>query len=505
MLRPDPDKGEKDLARENALLRETLSAMTAEERAAEEEKYVRFKAWQETPDSPEAKQTLPGLTLADVNRLPEELGTEVMSCGGREIWFHPCFTNGVDRIAMYFNIGDQPMRDLPALSFLTKLFAELPTENYTGAQLHRAYKRMFGDFMTSVDPIPTLGAPDSTPVYFTAAFTGLSARLPEALSLAAEILLRTEFDDKERIKTILTQTREDQFRYLCYAGNRLGVYRAMAAGSAEYAVRDAVSGVAYYIWLKEFERDFDARADEFIAFALGVAGRLFTRARMRASQTSDVYRGACFERLAEFPEGEPFARERMTIPRRAQEKEAFIIPGGVSYTACCAALKDLGASGCGDMRVLSNLLSLDLLWNEIRVRGGAYGCYCALEETSGLQFSSYRDPDPARSLGIFADASDYTRRFCEGGESIENYIISASAEPLLSPSARGRLADQRLLGGIDYAFRCRRRDELLAANKESLAAYGALFDKAKECASCCVIGSRDAIGKLGDGWKVAEL
>ncbi|MCR5782425.1 MAG: insulinase family protein [Clostridia bacterium] len=505
VLRPDPEKGEKDRECEEALLQKTLDAMTPDERASEEEKFARFREWQETPDSPEAKSTLPGLTLADVKRLPEKTETEIKTCGGRDVLFHPCFTNGVDRVALYFNIADQPLDELSALSFMTQLFGELPTENYSGELLHREYKRMFGDLSTDVLPVPEPGARDSTPLYFAAVYTALSGKLPEALSLAAEILLRTKFDDKERIRNILTQTRENQYRNICYSGSRPAAIRALASGSAEYAVRDAVAGVGYYIWLKEFEEDFEARADEFIAFASSVAGRLFTLDRMKLSETSDEYRDACFCRLSEFSEGESCACEKMKIPRRSAEKEAFIIPGGVSYAAECATLQTLDTEECGDMDVLSNILTLDHLWNEIRVRGGAYGCHCSLSELTGLQFTSYRDPDPARSLGIYADTSDYIRRFIESGESIENYIISASAEPLLGPRERGRIADLRILGGIDYDYVCRRREELLGTKTDSLEAYGELFDKATERASRCVIGSRDAIEKLGDRWKVSEL
>ncbi|MBQ6019035.1 MAG: insulinase family protein, partial [Clostridia bacterium] len=505
VLRPDPEKGEKDRAREEALLNAVLDAMTPETLAAEKERFARFKAWQETPDAPEAKATLPTLTLADVERLPEKYPTEKKICGEREILFHPQNTNGINHLVMYFNVADQPVGDLSALSFVTELLGELPTESYNGALLQRASKRLFGSFWTTVVPVSAPETDDRTPVCFCAAFSALSAKLPEALSLAAEILLRTEFDDKERIRNILKQTRENMLRHLCNAGNYFAATRAMAAVSAEYALRDVTGGIGYYLWLKDFEDDFDARADAFLAFASGVAGRLFTLARLTVSETADEYRDDCFGGLSAFPAGEKCACEKMPVPSRGAEKEAFIIPGGVSYAAQCALLEALGVRPCGDMGVLANVLSLDYLWNEIRVRGGAYGCSCSLSEFSGLRLSSYRDPDPVRSLGVYADASSYIRAFCAGDESVDNYIISASAEPLLEPAVRGRVEDLRLLGGIPYEYRRRRREELLDTKKEDLAAYAPLFDRARECASFCVIGSRDAIGKLGDGWKVKEL
>ncbi|MBR5427856.1 MAG: insulinase family protein [Clostridia bacterium] len=505
MLRPDPEKGATDLAREKEKLNAMLGAMTPEELAAEKEKFDRFKLWQETPDSPEAKRTLPTLTLADVDPRPEADATQTMREDGREILYHGYKTNGVCYFNLNFNIGDLDAADLPALSFVTELLSELPTENLSGALLQRRIKRLFGSFSTNVTPVSNLTGPESTPVYFNVSFSALASKLPEAFDLAREILLGTKFDDRERIKKILTQTKENMQRYIGQAGHRMGAIRALAARNAEFAVRDAVGGVGYYFWLKEFEKEYETRADAFISFASSVTERICTLARLTVSETADEFHPGSFSYLNAFPEGESAGCEEMKITPQKPRREAFIIPGGVSYSAQCATLEELGAPECGDMEALSNILTYDYLWNEIRVRGGAYGCGCFLGQTDGLQMRSYRDPDPSRSLEIYAKTADYIRAFCEGEESVDNYIISASVQPLLEPSDRGRVADQRLLGGVTYELRSQRRKELLGTKKEELESYAALFDKAKECVCFCVIGSREAVEKLGDGWSVAEL
>lgn len=505
VLLPDPEKGETDRAREKAKLDAMLEAMTPDEFASEKERYARFKAWQDLPDSPEAKRTLPTLMLDDVDPEPELFRTQRMTRNGTDILYHSYKTNGVCYFDLHFSIGDLDPSELKAISFITELLPELPTEHYSGELLQREIKRLFGDFSTGAVTVASLTGDQSAPVYFNVTFSALAKKLPEAFALAEEILLHTRFDDRDRLKKILAQRKEDIRLHICHSGNRFGMIRALSSLSAEYAVRDAVWGVDYYLWLKDLEKDFDEKAEGFIAFASGVMRKIFTRARLTVSETADEFHDECFSYLQKYPEGDASGNEKMTLTLSGPRKEAFVIPGGVSFAAQCATLEDLGAAANGNMKTLSKLLTYDHLWNEIRVRGGAYGCYCLMGQTEGVQLSSFRDPDPARSLDVYANTANYIRAFCGGDEPLEKYIISAAGEPLLSPDVRGKIADQMILGGITHELRRQRREEMLKTTKEDLAGYCALFEKAKECASFCVIGSREAVGKLGDGWSVKEL
>ena len=50
--------------------------------------------------------------------------------------------------------------------------------------------------------------------------------------------------------------------------------------------------------------------------------------------------------------------------------------------------------------MLSALCSYDYLWNEVRVKGGAYGTGLGVNRNGNLVCNSYRDPDPLESLKI---------------------------------------------------------------------------------------------------------
>ena len=67
-------------------------------------------------------------------------------------------------------------------------------------------------------------------------------------------------------------------------------------------------------------------------------------------------------------------------------------------------------------------------------------------------------------------------------------IIGAvsDSEPLLSPQAQGTTADTWYWQGVDYAERCRRRQELLSATPDTLLALADALETALQGGVCVV-------------------
>ena len=84
---------------------------------------------------------------------------------------------------------------------------------------------------------------------------------------------------------------------------------------------------------------------------------------------------------------------------------------------------------------------------------GAYGCGMQASASGTLNFYSYRDPNPARTLGVYRDCADWLRGFCDRRESFDQLLIGAvsDSEPLLSPEDGSRLAAEAVLRGVTLA------------------------------------------------------
>ncbi len=99
----------------------------------------------------------------------------------------------------------------------------------------------------------------------------------------------------------------------------------------------------------------------------------------------------------------------LAIPEPAPRNEAFIVPCDVSYSAKGAPTLDV-VEHSGLWSVIANALSFDYLWNEVRVKGGAYGVGFRRGEEGFARFYSYRDPGVDGTLARFDAAADWLAR-----------------------------------------------------------------------------------------------
>jgi Zn-dependent M16 (insulinase) family peptidase len=158
--------------------------------------------------------------------------------------------------------------------------------------------------------------------------------------------------------------------------------------------------------------------------------------------------------------------------------------------------------------VLSHHLSTGAFWEEIRMKGGAYGAFA---HPDGLErcfhCSSYRDPDPLRSAGAFAAVLRKQAKTPVDGETLEKAIIGSYAKETRphTPAEKGGADFLRFLYEIDDRHRERKLRALLDVSTtelteaaERLAAAGAVLSIIAPPAA-----AKEAAARLGvDAWEL---
>ena len=180
-----------------------------------------------------------------------------------------------------------------------------------------------------------------------------------------------------------------------------------------------------------------------------------------------------------------------TLPKRM----GIELPSAVSFAVTAYDMASDGRKMSGSMQVAANIISLTHLWNTIRVQGGSYGASMSAGRTGGLLCYTYRDPSPARSLGVYKTIPEFLSSMASEDAVIDGYIIStiASTEPLISPAAKGRAADDFYLSGFSDEDRIRIRREILETKVSDLADMcSALNDMTENC-TVCVAGPKSAL------------
>ncbi len=489
---PSRTMAEKRLAKE----REKLQA--ARENWPDVQEYIDLNLaldqWQEEGDSEEALATLPKLTLNDLNDMPEDEPFAETKIRGVPVIVHPSEKSGIVYMNLYFNLAGLRREDLPSLGLYAGLFMNLPTKRKTVEQLQEAIRRDLGGLNVFLDAcsmkqdnkrvLPMLGVSCSV----------LEKNLDTAVELILEVLQETVFD-KDRILPLLKQDNEDFRQSLIMNGHALAMRRASAHYSGEGVFREYVGGIASGIHDRDLEAHYEEKIGEFLNECDMYSDVLFAGDRLTVSITGEHEDALLklIERLHRYDAN----RALVHYPMLQDPKEAVVIPAGISYSAVIGNLLDQGGQFKPHLHVISQALTYDYLWSEVRVKGGAYGTGFSTNPNGNSGAYSYRDPDPLRTLQVFAGIPEYIRTFGET-QDITQLIIGtiAATEPLLSPAAKVRVKDIRYFRHVTYEERLEVRRSICSMDTETFRSYAGLYEKVLEHPAVCVIGAKETIDLL---------
>lgn len=484
-LLPSRTYGDEQKADEAKRLAAIVDGLACEEKDVIVEQNRKLDEWQQSVDTAEQLATMPHLAISEVGEEPLSFDTEVTDINGITVLRHPSSDEGIAAVSLYFSLADCTEEELSAAAAMSELLGELPTADSSAAELQRRITGLLGSINYNVDVFSKQGVTDKCSPYFSVNARFLDKNTDEALALIAEIITKTSFDDKDTVKELLLQTDENYKQSIIANGHTYSMTRVRASLSAESAVTELVSGYEGYKRIHEAVK----APEKLIAAVKTLSSRIVCRARLTASVTGDISPEALITAL---PEGAAPAVKEMSFRLDLPAKQGVVIPAGVSYSAM--AFPDNSAD-TAVRKVLFRALSLEYLWNEVRVKGGAYGTGAFMTASGEQSFFSYRDPSPAATLDICAKAADFTEQYCAGEPDITQYIISSVAkdEPLMSDGNKSRKADGLWFRGITDEERAAEKKRMLGVTAKQLREAA---EKLRTTGNICVMGTESAMEGL---------
>ena len=484
-LLPSRTYGDEQKADEAKRLAAIVDGLACEEKDVIVEQNRKLDEWQQSVDTAEQLATMPHLAISEVGEEPLSFDTEVTDINGITVLRHPSSDEGIAAVSLYFSLADCTEEELSAAAAMSELLGELPTADSSAAELQRRITGLLGSITYNVDVFSKQGVTDKCSPYFSVTARFLDKNTDEALALIAEIITKTSFDDKDTVKELLLQTDENYKQSIIANGHTYSMTRVRACLSAESAVTELVSGYEGYKRIHEAVK----APEKLIAAVKTLSSRIVCRARLTASVTGDITPEALITAL---PEGAAPAVKEMSFRLDLPAKQGVVIPAGVSYSAM--AFPDNSAD-TAVRKVLFRALSLEYLWNEVRVKGGAYGTGAFMTASGEQSFFSYRDPSPAATLDICAKAADFTEQYCAGEPDITQYIISSVAkdEPLMSDGNKSRKADGLWFRGITDEERAAEKKRMLGVTVQQLREAA---EKLRTTGNICVMGTESAMEGL---------
>lgn len=487
VLRPSYTAGDEEREIEQKRLAKIKAEWTKEDIEYYKNEQARLEAWQASEDSPEALAKMPMITLADIDTTPEEMPLEVDG----NILKHKENTDGITYVKMYFDISGVAEADLPKLSLMSDLLGELDTQNYSAMELRTKLMTKCGSVSFSVAPFVELKDNTKGKIQFIATFSALNRYVSDAIELVNEIITNTKFDDKNAIVDIIKQSKMARYQTIIGAGSVVAMKRASASLCFDSVVLEQTNGLAYYQWLKAQEQEPTVIGElpELLAKAFGNDNVTFSVACENPSAYDSELK-AVQNALPKAGYG-----KELCIKPWQKKNEAVVIPGDISFAGLCG---DFSGLYSGEAILMAHICSLDYLWNEVRVKGGAYGTGLKLLANDTICAYSYRDPNACGSIKTFGQIADYVKSFATSDKSLVGFIIGAmsTASPLLTPKSRSTASDGNYFSKITFEDRLATRQGIVGANMQQLLA---LADKVKasiDNSAFCVVGSQKQIDKL---------
>ncbi|MDR1586730.1 MAG: insulinase family protein [Treponema sp.] len=540
-LNPEKDFLEKREAELALSLAEKERGLSEEERRAIPEKSAALEKIQAREDSPEALASIPHLSRGDLSDKIEKIPRGLYDSGGLPVLGHELYTNGISYIDLAFPLDILSPDDYLWLPFFSRALVSVGLPGMDYGEVSGLLARTAGGFnaiLQNGTPASFAGEFIKTPSgmldiygrdWIIYRLKALDEKAGASLDIAFRLITEADFSDARRVRDLVLEMKNELDSSLAPLGHNYALVRSNRFFSRARGVEEVWSGITQIEFVHRLAKTDTA---ETIA-KLNTLKESIVRGGLAANLTGGARAiRTGLDLLAERfgPFGPP--RPRNPAAERADAFHALLgavrDPSGsraevwvspslqVGFAAVTLEAAPFDSPAQTAETLLAHQLSTGALWEDIRMKGGAYGAFAGSDSLEGcFSFSTYRDPNPLRSIGVFSsvlqslageagpaagDAEEkggVPRRVRE--DELVKAIIGCYARETQPRAAaeKGMIDFLRFLYGIENAYRERKLKRLIAVSQEDLSA--ALKALAARIPSCPVIISGVKSAKLAAG------
>lgn len=514
----EPEKG--FLERESAKLERRLSAKEAVLSPKEIRAIDRKNAKLAKIQSEKEQDNIPHLTRADLSPEIVTIPRELFDADGVPVVAHDIFTNGVSYISLAFPVDTLAPDDYPWLSLFSRAVVSIGLPGMDYAETVGLLARTVGD-LTPLAKTASL-APGAARAIATPSgvfelggrdwmiflLKTLDERTAESLDLAKRIITEADFSDMRRLHDIVLGLKNDAAATLAPEGHYYAMCRASRLATRSAALDEIWNGLTQLQFVNDITK---ADTAEISRKLIDIRDKITGSGLIVNVTCARDALSPCLRLIGE--KCAAFGPPKPVVSRDPAPFFAFFAPhtddgaGAAGMTEVFAssslqvgfAGRSLESPRYGSRaemagQLLAHHLSTGELWEQIRMKAGAYGAFANINAMERLfALGTYRDPDPAHSLSVFSDALKKTRRRRIDKETLEKAVIGTYSKLTRpkTPSQRGFEDFEHLLYGITDEQRARNRRNLLDMTADDVSSVAkSLADI--DGVACIITGSVDA-------------
>ena len=497
----DPEKGKdlKDAAELEKKLKAYKESLSEAETEALIRQYQALKAYQEEEESPEAKRCVPKLLKSDMKREARVAENTEEEAGAARLIYRYSATAGIAYADLYFDLSNLPQEDLPYLGLLKTCFGLVSTKQQDYRELFDTVQETCGGIAFGLE-VPMRLSGEWKP-YAVVSTKTLYSKWEKTLDLIREICLDSSFRDAKRLYELLSASVITQRQMMIAVGHRAAAQRASSYYNEVARFGELTDGLDFFRFCTEALAHFEERKEELMNGLTEVSRKVFTENGLLINLTCEKEAKEALVRplsgFAALLPQDPVVR--FTAPLPEKRNEGIMTTGAVGFVALCGTWRKAGPY-TGSLRVLNTLLSMDYLWQNLRVLGGAYGAMCSFGLLGPSYFASFRDPNIRSTRDAYRAVPEYLEQLDLPQEILDSFIISTigSMDFPYTPSVQGKKDFGAYLVGVTPEMQQKERDQVLNCSNEDLKALAAYVREVLREDNFCTFGSAAAIEKDKD-------
>ena len=477
ILEAEEDYLEKKEKEQALKLKGKKDQLSKTEKELLEEKNAALEKIQSQKETSEALKSIPHLTRKDLDPKIETVPTELVMLKNSNVpcMYHPLFTNGITYADLAFPVDVLKAEDYPWLPFFARASVSMGLPGMDYGEVSSILARTTGGFTAMLESGSAAAQCSNTAVTIPEEFIArdwiiyrikaLDEKLFPALELASRLITGADYSDLRRLRDLALEMKNDADSSLAPSGHSYALSRSGKYFSRSRAVDELWNGlnqIPFSRTLAEMDMEELRFRMERIRDAL-VKGGLFVNLTGSSETANDTLKAAEIVSAFGGPKAaNPLCTQKETFfgllehggyAKNGKQAEVF---SSASLQVGFAAMSLPASPYCSPEhaaeQVFSHELSTGDLWESIRMMGGAYGAFAHPDNLEGVfSFSTYRDPNPVRSLESFPGI--LKKRSFKGIdlESLEKTIIGVYARITRpqSPMEKGFAEFLRRLYGIN--------------------------------------------------------
>lgn len=442
-----------------------------------------FNSFQEKADRPEDMAAIPVLEREDIPGKVEIIPTRrAESFTAGTLYTHSLNTNGIVYLDLGLPLNNLTLDEQYFMPLFINALYKIGCGGLPYDELSRTLFEETGGLSSMLEGSST---GEGTKLFCFFRLKTLEAKFGRGLELLEKILTGADTARTDKIRDVLLEMRNDISASVIPRGNQYAMLTAARSFQPSLAMEEIWKGPDQLLFLdylsgmdsetfSEIEEIFN-RLRRKVLHAENISLQITagdgyldkavsgTEKLLRALPPAPAGESGskCIDSFSGFPK----------LPPAADKPLRLAVPAAVGFAGGAMRASWLGTGRNAAESLLGHALKTGYLWEQVRMKGGAYGVFAGANGSEGIWFfTSYRDPQCGKTLGTFREALEYAAAGKIDASTLKKAVIGTVGKEVkkLTPDIKGFVGFRRNLYGITDEKRQKKRDYILSAGTEEL-------------------------------------